>query len=171
MLRKRAANMAAKAQTAFLYVIGTPDGPVKIGHSLSPKQRLDAFRREGREVILTGTWPVGARIALAVERYVHWQLREHHIRSEWFNVPRPKVLAAIRKALNHVDQIDGSNPIPALDAHGTKPKFAEHMRLGFEAGTTALIDAALQQDETRAAFIREAVERELKRRERQRPES
>lgn len=163
--------MAAKAATAFLYVIGTPDGPVKIGHSLLPKQRLDAFRREGREVVLTGTWPVGARIALAVERYVHWQLRDHHIRSEWFNVPRQKVLAAIRKAMSRLDQIDGSNPIPALDPHGTTPKFAEHMRIGFEAGTTAFIDAALGQGENRAAFVREAVERELKRRERQKPES
>lgn len=38
----------------------------------------------------------------------------------------------------------------------------------FPAGTLARIDAVLDEDEGRADLIREAVERELKRRERQR---
>lgn len=36
----------------------------------------------------------------------------------------------------------------------------------FPEGTLARIDAALEEKEPRAAFIRESVERELKRRER-----
>lgn len=158
--------MAAKPDTAYLYVIGTSDGPVKIGHSLAPQRRLDDFRREGREVVVVGTWPLGRSIALATERYVHWQLRQHHIRGEWFNVPRPDVLAAIHQALNRANEIDGRNPIPALDRHGPKIRFAEHMQARFPEGTFDRIDAVLAEGEERTAFVREAVERELKRRER-----
>ncbi|MCS3692049.1 hypothetical protein ABIF07_001035 [Bradyrhizobium elkanii] len=158
--------MAAKPDTAYLYVIGTSDGPVKIGHSLAPQRRLDDFRREGREVVLTGTWPLGRSIALAVERYVHWQLRERHIRGEWFNVPRPEVLSAIRLALSKINEIDGRYPIPALDRHGPKIRFAEHMKARFAEGTFARMDAVRDDGEDRTDFIREAVERELKRRER-----
>lgn len=39
----------------------------------------------------------------------------------------------------------------------------------FEKGTLARIDASLETKEKRSDFIRDAVERELKRRERQKP--
>ncbi len=44
--------------------------------------------------------------------------------------------------------------------------WAEDMQARFPEGTFARIDAVLTQDEERTAFVREAVERELKRRER-----
>lgn len=45
-------------------------------------------------------------------------------------------------------------------------RFPEKWLMSFEAGTLARIDAAKGADEDRRAFIREAVEAELKRRAR-----
>jgi len=39
----------------------------------------------------------------------------------------------------------------------------------FPQGTFARLDAVRRDDETRTAFVQEAVEREIKRRERQKP--
>lgn len=49
---------------------------------------------------------------------------------------------------------------------GRIKRWAEDMQARFPEGTFARIDAALQEGEERTAFVREAVERELKRRER-----
>jgi len=49
---------------------------------------------------------------------------------------------------------------------GRKKMWAEDMQARFPEGTFERIDAVLAEDEERTAFVREAVERELKRRER-----
>lgn len=158
--------MAARSeQMAYIYIMGTDDGPVKIGHSLDPKRRSKDFKRKGREVFIAGAWPVGATIALAAERYVQWQLREHHIRSEWFNVPLEKAVEAVKRGLGVLDQLDGYDPIPPLDPPGRALRFGEFIQTKFPNGTSDRIAAALCDGEHMAGFIREAVERELKRRE------
>jgi hypothetical protein len=48
---------------------------------------------------------------------------------------------------------------------GRKKKWAEDMQARFPAGTFARIAAVLTQAEDRTDFVREAVERELQRRE------
>lgn len=50
---------------------------------------------------------------------------------------------------------------------GRKKMWAEDMVARFAEGTFGRIDAVLQDGEERTAFVREAVERELKRREKQ----
>jgi hypothetical protein len=49
---------------------------------------------------------------------------------------------------------------------GRKKRWAEDMQARFQDGTFERIEAVLGEDEDRTDFIREAVERELKRRER-----
>ena len=49
---------------------------------------------------------------------------------------------------------------------GRTKRWAEDMQARFAEGTFARIEAVLSEDEDRTDFIREAVERELKRRER-----
>ena len=49
---------------------------------------------------------------------------------------------------------------------GRKKMWAEDMQARFPEGTFDRIDAVLVENEERTAFVREAVERELKRRER-----
>lgn len=50
---------------------------------------------------------------------------------------------------------------------GRKKEFTERILAPFRDGTLARIAAVLEGEEDRTAFIRDAVERELKRRERQ----
>ena len=52
---------------------------------------------------------------------------------------------------------------------GRKKQWAEDMQARFAAGTFGRIAAVLVNDEDRTDFVREAVERELKRRERPTP--
>ena len=49
---------------------------------------------------------------------------------------------------------------------GRKKRWAEDMQARFPEGTFARIEAVLEDSEDRTDFVREAVERELKRRER-----
>jgi len=49
---------------------------------------------------------------------------------------------------------------------GRKKRWAEDMQARFPEGTFDRIEAVLGEDEDRTDFIREAVEREMKRRER-----
>lgn len=49
---------------------------------------------------------------------------------------------------------------------GRKKMWAEDMQARFPAGTFERIEAALEDGEDRTDFVRQAVERELKRRER-----
>jgi hypothetical protein len=48
---------------------------------------------------------------------------------------------------------------------GRKKRWAEDMQARFEEGTFDRIQAALEEGEDRTDFVRQAVERELKRRE------
>lgn len=48
---------------------------------------------------------------------------------------------------------------------GRKKRWAEDMQARFPEGTFDRIEAALDDGEDRTSFVREAVERELKRRE------
>lgn len=49
---------------------------------------------------------------------------------------------------------------------GRKKMWAEDMQARFPEGTFGRIDAVLEDGEERTAFVRDAVEKELKRRER-----
>lgn len=49
---------------------------------------------------------------------------------------------------------------------GRKKEWTEQLRLPLADGTTARIDSVLAKDEPRLDMIREAIEREIKRRER-----
>lgn len=48
---------------------------------------------------------------------------------------------------------------------GRRMEYPEKREAAFAPGTLARVQSALQEDETQVGFIREAVERELKRRD------
>ena len=151
--------MPGKPDIAYLYVLGTEDGPCKVGYSLAPEQRIKNIQRGRKERIVTvGQWPLGRSIALSVERYIHWQLRDSHIRGEWFNATQADILATIENALNKKGEIDAAHPIPPIDKRG-RPH-------GLSTEILKRMDVVRDDGEDRTAFVRAAVERELKRRER-----
>lgn len=63
-------------------------------------------------------------------------------------------------------RVDAIGDIKYIWAMGRKQINAEAMPGRFPEGTLARMDAVLEDKESRGAFLREAVERELKRRER-----
>ena len=56
--------------------------------------------------------------------------------------------------------------LPTKRRMGRRKEFDESLRVPLAAGTTARMDAVLEPDEPRLTLIRDAIEREIKRRER-----
>lgn len=149
-------------KTSYIYIIGTADGPVKIGHSFAPTQRASQLSKiDTRRYIVMGTWPVGYGRALAVERYTHWLLRDRHFRGEWFNVSRQEAATAIERAI--AQPVDEGYPIPAVDTRSRDLVGGDYMRTRFPKGMKERVHAVSGGDHSQ--FIRDAVEAELQRRE------
>ncbi len=155
----------------YLYVIGYEAGPCKVGYSYTPEQRVRAMRRGGHveAVLLEQTIPINCRIATAAERYAHWLLRDHHLGNEWFNVPKDVAIAAIRKAVEPeiMREHDYRDPIPMVIRIKNQIRDGENILTKFPAGTNRRIADLLGGPDGKAQFIRDAVEAELKKRERQ----
>lgn len=162
---------SADTHIAYIYLMGVREGgPSKIGYANAPAKRLkqlEAHYKARGQFIMLGEWPVGARRAINVERYVHWLLRDRHFRGEWFNVSLDEVEVAVAKAI--ASPVQCMDEIPPLDIRGKEPSFPEHISLGYPAGTVSRIDSVRGPDETRAALIRQSVLAELERRERATP--
>ena len=63
------------------------------------------------------------------------------------------------------------NHVPDIPARmGRKKEWTEQLRLPLAEGATARIDAVLAEGEPRLDMIREAIEREIKRRQRAKPD-
>lgn len=169
MANARAAELAK--YTAYIYVMGFPEGgPCKIGYAMEPTKRVKQIaKKEGRHVIVTGTWPVGRAIALATERYVHWVLRDHHFRGEWFSAPMETVVAAVEQALANGAYMDRYSTVPPVGQPHGDLGYGEHLPTKFPTGTRDAIAAVLNEGETRSAFIRSAIDAELRKRERGKP--
>lgn len=73
----------------YLYAIGNPNGPVKIGISDNPRGRLAQFQTSCPfPITLLHAEPCESRdIAYADERFLHRHLKENHLYGEWFDVP------------------------------------------------------------------------------------
>ena len=140
-----------------IYVMGVAGGPHKIGICNDVKLRLYHVRRdEGSQgIVLFETFELSQRKAIAAERYAHWLLREKQFRGEWFNVDLAEALNTVKTAI--AADFSGIDILPPL----TTPSMPR-----LPAGTLDRIDAVLDEGENRAAFIRGAIEKELKRRER-----
>lgn len=152
------------SETCFIYLIGPDEGPQKIGHSMVPSRRLKQFQAShDGPLYLLGQWPVGKAIGLAVERYVHWKLRERHYRGEWFSVSREEAVAAIEAGISEAGNLHRYEPIPPLDT-GNSKYFPERIVTRFASGVGERIDSIRDVGEKRSDFIRDAVEKEILRR-------
>ncbi|WP_375048917.1 GIY-YIG nuclease family protein [Bradyrhizobium sp. 8-10B] len=146
--------MAVKSVGAFLYVLGGEGGPCKIGWAEDVSRRSRYVPVPAGSTDILHKVPVAYRYALNAERYAHWLLRDHHFRNEWFSVEPSAAIDAVNKAAALNFKVVGRIPrLPELHNLPRLPK-----------GTWALIDDVLAKDESRSDLIREAIERELKRR-------
>lgn len=154
--------MAAVDQFVFVYIIGPEQGPVKVGQSHSPDKRALQLRSHPSEkLFVLGKYPVGKAIALSVERYAHWILRDKHIGREWFEVSRDEAEKAIREAI--AGNLHPDYPMPPLNDYPGELKGGTYVRTKIAKGVMERLHLA--SNGRHADFIREAVERELERRE------
>lgn len=146
----------------FIYIIGSPGGPVKVGYSAVPDERAIQVRRHPSEkLVVLGRYPVGQRRALAVERYAHWLLRDKQISNEWFNATVKEAASAILAAIE--EPVHPGYPIPSLDARASELRGGDRMVAKFPAGTRERVHRLSSGNHS--DFLREAVDREIKRRE------
>lgn len=146
----------------LVYVIGSARGPKKVGLSNGLRQRLRSVQtgNESRlKVLLAEEVPDAS--AAAIERRAHWLLRDARKNGEWFAVSAKAAIAAVTQAI-----AEGGEGEKAKPAVGRPPLNVKVMPVRLPAGMAERIDA-IAGENRRAEFIREAVERELKRRERQ----
>lgn len=163
----------ARLRTGYLYVLGvpSPDGPYKIGYSLTPQGRAQAYYRQGHKGVHVVTqrplpWP----LAMQAERYAHWLLRDRHLDHEWFNVSREDAIEAIEKATTTemVEWYRHGHLIPATQQPKSKILNGEWISTKFPKGTRQRLQDALG-DACQADFMREIVEAALDARERPKP--
>ena len=88
-------------ENTFIYVIGTENGPKKIGISVSPERRLDEIQ-VGNHASLSVLWsvPFPAHEVQGVEQNAHRLLKEKRLAGEWFAVSQEEALRAIERARN-----------------------------------------------------------------------
>jgi hypothetical protein len=88
----------------MIYVIIAPESNImKIGVSSDPQRRLDNLR---------GSFPFPLEILYVIpkasyreERKLHWELREHRLQGEWFEVT-PESMRLLRSALSKYPLFD-----------------------------------------------------------------
>lgn len=159
---------SAKPDTVYLYVMGFEEGgPVKVGFAQCPEtRRKQLAAKEGETLIVLGFAPQAAMKAHCTERYVHWLLRERHFKGEWFNVDKQTALAAVHDGIAKWQTVNAPWFVPAIDKVGKGLGYKQHISTLFPDGYRHTLDAALAPGESRSDLIREAIEAELKRRER-----
>lgn len=86
-------------------------------------------------------------------------MRGSHNQGEWFKAP----LDVVRQAIDQAVAAGGGEQ--AKRHVGRKKLWAENVNLTLPEGAKARMDAALREGEDRLDLIREAIERELKRRQ------
>lgn len=150
----------------FVYVIGAPDGPQKIGIAGDPKKRLMAIQTGSHApVAIALSVEASDGGAEHVENYAHWLLRDARLSGEWFRVTPEQATKAVTEAVEAVSK--GERKEKLVRGKVGRPRlWDEDMQARFAKGTLKRIETSLADGETKTDFVREAVEKELKRRER-----
>lgn len=85
-------------EDVFLYVIGRPQGPCKIGHSKNPEQRaadLQAGCHFRLQVLFKIAFPTRS-IAFEKEQITHRAWWDRQLYGEWFDVTAEEAINVIR---------------------------------------------------------------------------
>lgn len=150
----------------FIYVVEGSGDLLKVGRAIDPARRLGALRTgSGTPLSICAQIAVEPHEGALVERFAHWLLRADRSHGEWFRVSKTRASDAIQAAVEAVRR--GEKPGPKVSRVGRKNEFPERITLPLAAGKSAEIDALLEKDEPRVAFIREAIEALIRKRSRQ----
>jgi hypothetical protein len=143
-----------------IYMLSTGRKMKKIGISAKSEVRHRQIQTSnGGEVVLAYSKVVPAELASDIELRAHWLLREFKRRGEWFAVKADIAIAAIERAIRERGEGEKARSGAGRPPMGIKPT---QVRLSEETRERI---RELVGDSGMAQFIRDAVERELKRRE------
>lgn len=91
------------SEQAFVYVIGSEDGPQKIGIAGDAKRRLGLLQvGNPASLKIFAEIPAMRAEAFIVERKAHDSLKDKHIRGEWFDVLPDDAVAAVKAAADDI---------------------------------------------------------------------
>jgi hypothetical protein len=91
--------MSGHQGQAFVYVIGPPGGPQKIGMASDTLSRLRALQTSSpAQLVIAGHVSCGRTEASRIEREAHRLLVQHRLAGEWFAVSPADAVAAIERA-------------------------------------------------------------------------
>lgn len=151
-------------KAVHLYVIANDDGAHKVGTSVAPQRRLSQLQiGSARQLRLARTMLSPVPDADAVEAYAHWLLRASQAVGEWFAVTEEAAWVALVAAAEAVAR--GERAPERIAGVGRKMLWPDKIVAPLPKGSLARMAAVLGPEEDKTDFLREAVERELKRRE------
>lgn len=139
-----------------VYIAADGHGLHKIGVTGDPPTRLYHLRRDTKRPVEFIRVNKPTREAELIEAAAHWQLSKRHVHGEWFAASQAEAIAAVEVAAEQIAR--GEYPERRFIRGGRAVHFSEPVLARIET----LVGSGL-----RTKFIREAVERELARRERE----
>ena len=98
------AQVVALTSRAFVYVIGDPEGPQKVGVANDVTKRLASLQTGNPRPLACASFFEIQNDAGEVERYAHWLLRDQKVRGEWFNVTPAEAASAVAEAKSAVER-------------------------------------------------------------------
>lgn len=147
----------------FIYVIGSARGPKKVGSARSLNSRLRQLQTgHHQKLAVEFSIVVPDDIANQVERRAHFLLSSHRAEGEWFRVGKRVAAAAVKQAADE----NGQGELAKGFGVGRPSMNLTPVLVRLRKGIPERIDAMVGKQK-RAEFIRDAVERELERRERE----
>ena len=151
----------------FLYALKSPDGLIKVGRAIDPARRVGVLQTAvPGKLRLVHTEKIAEGFGVKTEAFVHWLLRTSRVSGAWFRISEREAIEAVSSAIDAVAK--GEKP-GRRGIVGRKKQWAEDMQARFAGGTFERIAPLLGPGEDRTDFVREAVDREIKRRERRQP--
>lgn len=143
-----------------IYAMRSSAGLVKVGRANHPERRMQVLQTGHPGALkLIYACDVPSTLASDIERRAHWLLKESRQSGEWFTVAPETAIEAISAAVasrGEGEKASFSVGRPPLNVKETKVRLTDEQRHRIEA---------LVGPNRMAAFIREAIERELDRRE------
>ena len=156
------AELQSGERPAFVYVIGAPDGPVKVGVTNDVESRRSVLQVASLTALeISLSVPLSRREAFAVERHAHWLLKDQRVRGEWFRVASADAVKAVQAARHAVARGEGHSKRQVTE-RVPKDKLKDKTLVRFKEGTLDRIDAVAGKFR-RAEYIRDVVETSLAR--------
>lgn len=91
--------MSNENSLTSIYVIGTDNGPLKIGYTADPKGRLSNLQvGQPTEIKLFYEEATETAKAKVIEKLIHRTLGHKRVRGEWFNVSVEEAIAEVKFA-------------------------------------------------------------------------